>query len=75
MSTKLNEIDRLKALPPLTQHVCGNCAFYQPHPGIVEWSGCRALNIKANVAWQRCQAGMWQERRSVLARFKRWLFG
>lgn len=68
-------INKLKALPPLTQEVCGTCRFYRrKHPSTL--SDCLAMSRYADMAWRlQCHGRFWQPREPIMRRLKRWLVG
>ena len=74
----VDEIGKLKTLPPLQQVGCGTCLFYREDP---TFSKCAATGGNwADRAWEhQCKRGaLWQPKPPpipVLIRFKRWLVG
>ncbi len=77
--TKVDEITKLKNLPPLAQVGCGTCRFYVPHR-ILTLAGCEATSSYADGSWRnQCKGGqLWQPKPPpipILIRFKRWLVG
>ena len=72
-------IEELKALPPLTQQVCGSCRYFRRSEACYgAMSHCEAMSILAAQAWPMCKGRYWEPPvvyPPILVRLKRWLVG
>jgi hypothetical protein len=77
----IDQVEKLKQLPPLIQQVCGSCRYYRRYRGYKDsplWNECQAFSELAKFAWPRCRGHYWEPIPPpvpVLVRFKRWLVG
>jgi len=71
----LDEIEKLKRLPPMTQQVCGSCKFYISRPGYSTGGFCEAVGgTWASDAWKQCQGHLWwQPKLTLRQRIRTWL--
>ena len=78
------EVEKLKQLPPLDQHVCATCRFLVRSREGTLFNKCEALSCYAGTAFRECKGNYWQAvppkpppspKLPALVRFKRWLIG